>query len=756
MSNKPKQPGGLSAGRVVKGTFATIGRFFATFVMVGIITGCIVACVLTVFILNYVGADDEIKLETEELGYTSTMMAYDKGGKEIELQQLYLPDNNRIWVDLADISEYVKEGAIAIEDKRFKEHQGVDWRRTFGAFVNMFIPGASTGGGSTITQQLIKNITEDDDFRVDRKVREIFRALNLEQRYTKDQILETYLNVVPFGAGTNGIESAAQTYFDKSASELSLAESACIVGITQFPTKHNPRIYPEENKKRQLQVLWEMFDQGRITEEEYDKAVDEPLNIVKKDVQQTDETIRTYFEDYVIETVLKDLQEEYGWTANEAFSRLYRGGYTIYTTVDTEMQTFLEEFYLNVENFPAINNKEYPQSAAVVIDPNGKILAMVGGREEKIGNRVFNRVTDATRHPGSSLKPIGPYAVGFETNAINWSTIIADNPINLAKPGQPDQLWPTNYYGGYKGDMTVAYAIERSVNTVAAKVVQGVGPEKVFEFLHDKLNFYNLVESTVINGSRFTDVMLAPMSLGALTNGVTPLEMVGGYQIFANGGKFTTPYCYTKVVDSNGRTILEADTTQRQVIGEDTSVILNKALQNVTTYGTGTDARLTGMPTAGKTGTAEHDKDQWFLGMTPYYVCAVWLGFDNETYVNEYGTTMPNTINYYSPVYTGYPPPKLWKSLMEPLHEGLDQIPFHDTEDVVSKQYCTITGKLATSNCTSVQSGWYKASVPVQSCPGHADVKKDGEEGDDSSGSSSSDDDATGGDSIRVPWAPED
>lgn len=721
MSNHEKS-GGTNARKV----FSAIGRFIATCFMVGVITGCIVACVLTVYIFNMIGADNTVDLDQLELGYTSTMYYYDEESDSYEeLHKLYISDNNRIWVDSSEIPDYVKQAVIAIEDKRFETHQGVDWRRTFGAFINQFIPGASTGGGSTIDQQLIKNVTGDDDIRIDRKVREIFRALELEKHYSKEQILEAYLNVVPFGAGTNGIETAALTYFGKSASELTLAEAASIVGITNAPTYYNPFLNPENNKERQEHILSLMLEQGRITKEEYDQAIAEELNFKREEHQQNQtESVMSYYEDHVINTVIADLQEEYGWTETRAEDELYRGGYKIYTCVDLEMQNYLENFYANLDNFPQIWNAEYPQSCATIIDPNGKLLAVVGGIGEKTASRTLNRATMSTRQPGSSIKPIGAYAMAFEYNRINWSTIVEDSPITINDGGSTRQ-WPSNYYNSYYGNMTVATAIQRSTNTIPVKLVQMLTPRVVFDFMHDRLNMYNLQDDD--------DVALAPLALGALTTGVTPLEMAGAYQIFNNGGSFTTPYCYTHVEDADGRVILKADTSERFVISEETSVIINRLLQSVTTssIGTGTAAKLnSGMPTAGKTGTSEYDINQWFIGMTPYYICQVWMGYDEEYAINESGVSVPNTINYYSPSNLGYPPPKLWKSIMTPLHEGLDIINFPESENVVSKEYCSETGLLATESCPTTATGWYNKTMLPSTCSTHSSSTSSGKDKD--------------------------
>ncbi|WRS27107.1 transglycosylase domain-containing protein [Oscillospiraceae bacterium MB08-C2-2] len=694
---------------VIGGFFGAIGRILATFIMVCVITGCIVACIMTVYILKYIGSDDEISLEALELGYTS-IMYYDnkETGQPEELQRLYYQEN-RIWVPYDGITKYTRDALISIEDQRFETHNGVDWKRTAGAFVNQFIPIYSTNqGGSTITQQLIKNVTGDNDVRIDRKVREIFRALNLSQRYSREQILEAYLNVVPFGNGTNGIESAANLYFDKSASELTLAESAAIIGITQFPGKYDPFIYPENNKERQEHILAEMLEQGKITQQEHDQAVAQTLDFKGKEHFENIQHIQSYFVDEVVNQVIADLVEKRGYTKSYATQQLYQGGYRIYTTVDMDIQKHLEEFYSTEENFPRLKNQDwgqdYPQSAAVITDPNGKVLALVGGIGDKEGARVLNRATQSLRHPGSSIKPLAGYGLSIEYNRVTWSTIIDDTPFKELN-GKP---WPSNYYNSYLGPMTIDEALRRSTNTVSVKLVDALTPKVVFSFLKNDLNFYSLVDQVTSGNRILSDIDLSPMALGGMTYGVTPLEMAGGYQMFINGGKFTAPYLYTRVEDSEGRIILETDTIPRQVLSEDTSVVMNRLLQRVTgaELGTGRAAQLNNMPTGGKTGTSTGDVDQWFIGFSPYYVCQVWLGYDKQSKENNNGT-----IGYYS-----YPPPVIFKSIMQPLHEGLEPVSFPDSPEVVSRTYCTVSGDLATPNCPTTASGWYRSSHIPGSC----------------------------------------
>jgi len=472
-AGRPGRGAARTTGLIIKGLFATIGRVIASFIMVCIITGCIVACVVAVYILQMLSADNSIDLEAVRMGYTSLILAEDSEGNEVVLKRLHFGGEDRTWVDFEEISPWVVDAAVAIEDRRFWEHGGVDWRRTFGAFVGMFMPieGTITGGGSTITQQLVKNVTGDDEFRVDRKVEEIFRALELSTHYSREDILEAYLNIIPLGNGTNGIQAAANFYFGVDAIDLTIAQSAALVGITQFPGRYNPYVNPEAHRYRQLHILWEMHDQGMITQAQHDLAVAEPLRLRDHRAEAAPPIAPTsYFVDRVIEEVINDFMRYLGEpTRAAANARLMSGGYRIYTTVDLEMQAFLEEFFLTTEHFPPVVTRGnlYPQSATVVITPYGRILATVGGIGEKHGQRTFNRSTMSRRHPGSALKTIGPFALGIELGTFTWSTVIEDSPLT----GTPDGWSPDNHDLVFRGNMTLDEAFQRLVYPVAAKMV---------------------------------------------------------------------------------------------------------------------------------------------------------------------------------------------------------------------------------------------------------------------------------------------
>ncbi len=699
-----REKSGKSTGRKVLGT---VGTLLASLFMLCIITGCIVVCVLTVYILQYMGTDTDVSLDDVEASYTTIMYAQDTAsGEYYELQRIH-GQENRIWADYDQFPDSLINAAIAAEDERFLSHQGVDWQRTIMAGLNMFLPiYPSLQGGSTITQQTIKNITGDDAVRVDRKVREIFRALNLEQTATKEQILEAYLNTLALANNTNGVQAAANLYFDKDVSELTIAESAAIMAITKYPEHYNPFINPDNNKARRDWIIENMYDLGMISEQERDEAQNNELVFASGEVASGKlNSDYSWFVDHVIEEVLADLVEEYNYTYSYATELFFQGGYRIYTTVDEDMQNYLQAKYEDEATFPEIKNEVYPQSAFVITDLNGKILAMVGEKGEKTQDRDFNRATMALRQPGSTIKPIASYPVAFENQLITWSTVFNDRPMTYRDEEESTMYdWPINHYGSYLSyPVTVDEAIRRSTNTIPAQLVDMLGPQMIFDFMTQKLMMDSLVESRGEGGLVYTDITLASMSLGALTDGVTPLDMAGAYQYIGNGGLRTEPYAYTHVLDSQGNVVLERSITPQRVTSYETATIMNRLLQRVTTatYGTGTNAKFRqDIPVAGKTGTTDHDVDQWFVGITPYYIGVCWLGYDEA-----------ETIGYYQ-----YPPPLIWNNIMSGLHEDLPAADFSYSNKVVSKTYCTQTGLVAGPECENTLVGWYDIENVPDEC----------------------------------------
>ena len=618
---------------------------------------------------------------------TSTIMYQDENGQWQELQKLFGLEN-RVPVDIENLPDYVWQSVVAIEDKRFFKHHGVDWPRTLKATMKVIFTGDSSYGGSTLTQQLIKNITDDKQNTIKRKVTEIFRALELEKNYTKQEILEMYLNTVYFGSSSYGIGAAADTYFGKEAKDLTLAEAACIVGITNNPSMYNPLNEDGgwsrgNNKERQVTILGEMLAQGYITQAQYDEAKGETLHFVADD--QTDQgddgttsadgNVYSYFVDQVIADVLSDLQTQYGYSYSTAQSLLFNGGYTIYATVNRGIQETAEAVFEDLSNTPYISSAtgRQMQAAMTIIDPyTGNVVAMVGGVGEKTISRGQNLAT--VRRPcGSAIKPVSTYAPALENGTITLGSILDDAPVTTLN-GKP---WPKNYDGSYSGLTTISRALEQSMNTIAVRVNQALGVSSSFTFMKEKLGFTTLVDS---------DLNSAALALGGLTNGVTTEEMAAAYSSFVNNGIYTTPRTYTKVEDNDGKTILENNSESWVAMSETTACFMDQLLMGIVKNGNAGGARLSGMAVAGKTGTTTDNYDRYFVGLTPYYVGAVWCGY-------EYNESIRASSN---------PAVSLWKKVMSQVHSGLSYKGFSaKTSDVTTVTLCLDSGLLATDACAA-------------------------------------------------------
>ena len=615
--------------KAIKGFFRFLGRALITVFSVIIISGCIIGCVLATVILGMVDDAEVVDLDQLELSYTTIIYTKDaETGIYVEDTKLYGESGKLIWADYDQFPEYLIDTVVAAEDKRFWQHQGVDFARTIQATMD-FLTGGDSGGGSTITQQLIKNVTGADEVRIDRKVKEIFNALALEKQYSKQQILEAYLNVIALGYNTKGVQAAANMYFDKDISELTLTECAGLIAITNNPSIYEPFGHPENNKDRREYIYGEMLENKYITREEYEVLCQQDIVTSKGQVTGTTSAKYTsWFIDYLIDDVIDDLMDEYGWDKKTAEYNLYNGGYRIYATVDNRIQNIAEEYYEDTDKFEKVLNQNQPDSAFVCLNYDGEVVAIVGGKGEKTGSRLFNIAAHGKRHIGSTIKPIACYALGIENDLITFSTVITDEPIYKAGETVGSTTfkadWPINYYKGYLGDVAVEEAVQRSINTIPVKLVELLTPRTVFDFLTQKLHISTLVETGSNN-----DVAVAPMALGSFTQGVSPIELAGAYQMIGNGGLYIEPHSYTQVLDSEGAVILKADTAPERVISSETSTILNKLCQRVVNAapGTGTTARIPGFQVAGKTGSASDNTDLWFVGMTPKYLGVVWLGY---------------------------------------------------------------------------------------------------------------------------------
>ena len=610
---------------------------------------------------------------------------------------------------------------VSIEDKRFFTHKGVDWKRTAGAAVNYVFRFDDEFGGSTITQQLIKNVTERDEYSLERKLQEIMWALDLETKMSKEEILQNYLNVINLSNGCYGVGAAADYYFSKSLDELTLLECASIAAITNNPSYYDLKRNPENNRKRAELILTQMKEQGYISEEEYSSAIESNVEL-KINVEEGD-NVNLWYIDMVIEDVISDLEEKYGYSRSMSNMLLYRGGLKIYTAMDYDIQKTIEDYYANEKNFYSKKKEENPQSAMIVIDPySGDILGVAGAIGKKKANRLQNFATGTLRPAGSVIKPLSVYAPALEKGIINWASVYDDTPVNFGSEATP-KAWPKNANGIYRGLTNVNYAIEHSINTVTVKVLEDLGINESFYFLYNNLQMKSLLEKKILdNGEILTDMDYAALALGQFNYGVSVREITAAYSIFANQGVYSQSRSYYKVTDNLGNIILEKNYVGNAVISEENSVIMTKMLQNVVKSGTATGITLNDkLDCAGKTGTTQNNYDRWYIGYTPYYVGGVWYGYE---YPKELSASTGNLCV------------EIWDDVMTLLHKkhlatGKTES-FNEVSSVVEYEYCKDSGKLVGEACKLDARGdrselgyFVKGSEPTEKCDCHVLVKYD-------------------------------
>ena len=633
-----------------------VGKFILIFLITIIIGGAVAGGAVLTAVMGMWGNTDGIDLDSLTMDSNSNIVYLDPNtGEEKNLLTLS-SDENRIWVDLDATPKNLQNAFIAIEDERFPIHNGVDIKRTLKATLTYFLDkltgkgGQASLGGSTITQQLIKNITGDDEQTISRKISEISKAIDLEKKLSKDQILELYLNCIFLSQNCHGVQTAANLYFDKDVSQLNLAECASIASITQNPALYDPFINPDKNKEKQELVLAKMLSLGYITQEEYDEAVNYPLTF-SKDTAATkkEEIITSYYVDQVVRDTISRLQEK-GYSESLATKMVYSGGLKIYCAYDPEIQSIVEEYYYNTNNFPDSS----AQSSIVIIDPSdGRVVAMAGGIGEKEASFTLNRAAQSPRQPGSTIKPLAVYAPALDNGTINTSTRVID------KRKSYDGWVPRNYSYTYSNsEVGLDYALQQSLNTVPVEIMSDMGIQTSFDFMTQKLGFTTLVEAEEINGEIYTDLGYAQLALGGLTHGATNIEMTAAYCIFPNQGVYNKPYTFTEIKNESGETILtgrDSDTTW-EAIKPETAAIMNRYLNSVVTSGTGRGAALSdGTFTAGKTGTTSENFDRWFIGYSPYYVASVWYGYDTPASIEM-------SSNPCIPV---------WKNVMDKVHSTI-------------------------------------------------------------------------------------
>ena len=647
-----------TATGAVTGTLGLVFKIIITLLLVILTTCLLFVCIFAFYVKTSLVDDLDISLDDYSLSESSTV--YDSAGNVLTTLS---GSENRIWVDYEDIPEDLEHALVAIEDKRFYDHKGVDWYRTVGAVFNMFLGMRDNFGGSTITQQLIKNLTGDNEVTVQRKLVEIFRALEFEKHYDKEEIIEWYLNAVYFGEGCNGIYTAAQTYFGKEPKDLTLAECASIVGIVNLPTYYSPFYSVENNKERQKTVLREMYEQGYITYDEYTEAVNEELVFVRSETEVATQEIYSYYVEAVIDDVIADLMEVRGVNYETAERLLYSGGYQIYTCCDSRIQGIVDTYYDNLDNFPNVYNttSQQLQSAMVIIDPyTGNIAALRGGVGEKNANLILNRATETTRAPGSSLKPLSVYTPALDLGIITQNTLVMDgNPSNPGYTLEHFSWYPRNAGGTYaNAPVTIRQGLVSSLNTVAVQILDKLGLETSYSYLRDVFGITTLVDA---------DYNPSPLALGELTNGVTVREMAQAYCVLVNDGTFTESRTYTQVLNSNGDVVLDNVPEQREAVRVNAARNMIDMMVGSATYGTSSGANFYTQEIAGKTGSSGENRDRWFAGMTPYYVGVVWTGHD---------IPVKEGVNWSNPAVT------IWRNIMQQVHEGLEYRSFPDPTSI--------------------------------------------------------------------------
>ncbi|MBE6782811.1 MAG: transglycosylase [Ruminococcaceae bacterium] len=681
---------------------STIGIFFKSIFLFILLTGIAISGYVIYKSAQYVNGEP-FALDKYKADQVQTSIIYRRETEEAEFTEYTRlhGETNRIWVSLEDIPRDMKNAIIALEDKRFNDHNGVDWIRTIGVMVK---PSNSGQGGSTITQQLVKNLTDEKDVTFVRKFKEILTALNLEKNYSKDEILETYLNTLYLGEGCYGIKTAAEVYFGKEIEDLNLAECATLACITKAPGMYDPLINPENNAERRKFCLDSMLAEGYINRREYKEALNCDLvfsndpNFVSQIEESTEiespETIQSYYVDHIINQLIEDFQTDYDLSYIQAWKKVYYGGLRIYSAENTEIQDLLENVYETREGFPDIygSNGERVQSAMTIMDYQGRIVALVGGADEKTEDRSLNRATQSPRQPGSSIKPLSVYTYAIDSNQITWGTRILD----YSGTKRDGKLWPTNY-GGSTGSgayVTTQYALKKSLNTVPYRILEYVGLDNAYDFMKNKLYF-----TTMVDG--IDDADYSPLCVGGMNRGLTSLEMTAAFAVYGSGGKYYKPYPYFKVTNSDG-SIVYFDNTKpegEQVISADTAEVMNRMLQTVITEGTGSGYGVGDFQTFAKTGTTTNNYDRWFVAGTPYYVSAVWYGYDKNKSISSSASNPAAQIFEY--VYTK-------------IHEDLPEKEFdYPGSRAKEVKYCTYSGQLAGPSCYSTSKAYFTSQYDI-------------------------------------------
>lgn len=638
-----------------------------------------------------------------------------------KIDSIVLGEKTKLWVPLNDVGKYLKNGFVAVEDRRFYTHSGVDLKRTLYALANTIFHFKPTFGASTITQQVIKNMSGDNEITLKRKMSEIIRAYNVERKHTKDEILEVYLNIIPMGENLYGVRAAAYQYFKKQPFELDASEAATLIGITNAPSKYNPHKNPDECLEKRNEVLLTMFSRGVISENEYAEAKSRALGVYES---SEDFEVMSWFIETVNKDIVSYMVNNMGMSKSAAQTILYNGGLKIYTTQNPMIQEKLEEFFADEQNLSSEVKKGLDYSMVVCDSLNGNLLGIIGASGKKSADMLLNLAMEP-HTPGSTLKPIALYAPLLNEEKINWATVFDDVPYEFIEDNGRFIEYPNNSPRIYDGLTTVKDALRLSKNTVAMRLHSMLGSEKIYDNLEKNFGFDTLVNGEIANnGRKLTDIAPAPLALGQLTYGIPLRSLTEAYTVFPSEGKLTKGRSFLYVYDSEENLMIENFTEQKQVFSSECSKIMNMLLSSVTESGTASSIKLKNkINTAGKTGTSGDDKDRLFIGYTPYITAGIWCGYRNSD--KSLAGAKPKHI-------------KIWDEIMNDIHnELLMAIPKNEVREFSQKglikcDYCRDSGELFSPICSKdprgcrLESGYFTANnKPYKLCSRHVLCKYD-------------------------------
>ncbi len=605
-----------------------------------------------------------------------------------ELCSLSPSENKKIWYSYENIGDNLKQAFISAEDRSFFKHRGVDIKRTGFAIVNYFLHLKPKFGGSTITQQVIKNISGDNEQTISRKLSEMIRASHVENSHTKEEIFELYLNIIPMGHGIAGVGLASQYYFGKAPNELTNAEAATLAGITNAPTKYNPKQNPDACIKKRNNVLYAMYECGFLNQKDYESAIEEELLVIENNSENS--SISSWFIETVCDDVSKDIAKKKGISESAARILILNGGLSIYTTQNPAVQNALEEYFENTDNFPDAVRSGLCYSMVVCDSESGDLLGIVGDVGKKTANRILNQAL-VPHTPASTLKPLALYAPLIDEGVIRWSSVFDDVPISFTKDNNGEYIkYPQNYPAVYDGLITVSDALRVSKNTVAVNLYNIMGKERIFKELRENFGFNTLVErSSTENGKVITDLAPSPLALGQLSIGIPLRDLTHAYTVFSGGGELSSGRSYVAVYDHNGELLIDNPQEVKRVFSKECAQIMNQLLMRVTESGTAKAITLDGLvDTAGKTGTSARDMDRLFVGYTPYYTAGIWCGFPDKS--REVGTQSITHL-------------EIWDAVMKKIHEDtlgtLESYESFSTEGLEYLPYCKDSGEIFSEAC---------------------------------------------------------